>query len=232
MPAWATPEVVRSGFATGGYAAGGPTQPHENKLARKLSLTVADAGRFRGTLNAWYLSEEGLAQLREMASSGCFEAETPEETALLAVALLLESDPVACEQILDQITPYFDRFRFFPRPAAKPRGEGVHVGTVGNLRKALEALRPSTNILQQNATLTQWIPLYDRLVDLLAEPLNGSWQNRAGAWLKSYRDADPTDMSRRWSRPDGPFQRCRAALEQRLATGKLPAGEQKYVDWS
>ncbi|MCP4381523.1 MAG: hypothetical protein GY798_08935 [Hyphomicrobiales bacterium] len=230
MPVWATPEIVRGGFATGAYAAGGSISPDEKRLAKELAFEISDIGRLRTALNAWHLTEEGLGRLLKMAGSGCFDAETPEETALLAVAVLMDTNPSAGEAILDEITPFFDRLRFYPSPAPFPRGYGVHVGTVGGLRQALSEMRPSANVVRQNATLTVWIPLYDRLVDLLAEPVNESWRVRAREWIRSYRKADRNDMSRRWSRSDGPFQRCRAALEHRLRKGNLPVGEHKYID--
>lgn len=47
--------------------------------------------------------------------------------------------------------------------------------------------------------------------------------------MEDYRDADGQHMSRRWRRSDGPFQRCRSALERRLNGEILSIGEQGYV---
>lgn len=230
MPVWATPEIMRGGFATGAFAAGGPLQPHEEELADRLSLADRDTQRTRAALNAWHLGDAGLAHLHEMARSGRFDAQTPEETALLAIALLSQDHPENCDHILNAITPYFDRLRFFPAPAQYPVGNAVHVGNVGQLRKILKKLRPSDEILRQSASLSQWLPLYDRLVDLLAEPDDSGWPTRARAWMSQYDTADRRDMSRRWSDQDRPFQRCRRALEQRLSQKGLTAGQQRYVD--
>lgn len=229
MPVWATPEVARGGFATGGYAAGGDLLSHERKLADEVGTDFKDTGRVRAALNAWYLTDEGLARLRDMASTGCFDAMVPEETALLVVALVAESAPDAADSILETITPFFDRLRFYPRPRAHPPGDGVHVRTVGELRRALETVRPSDQLLIQNATLTVWIPLYDRLVDLVNAPIDDDWMTWAEAWRRDYDGADQAHMSRRWRRPDGPFQRCRSVLVQRLEGETPPASDTAYA---
>ncbi|MEO1564350.1 MAG: hypothetical protein AAFR98_13010 [Pseudomonadota bacterium] len=154
MPVWAMPEVERGGFATGAFAAGGELREHERALAQEMGISFRDIPRIRSALNAWHLSDDGLAHLGELALSGRFDAETPEETALLCVALLRETAPLGADIILDEITPYFDRLRFFPIVTAAPWYDGVHVRTVGQLRDALRRAKPSRNVLQQNATLT------------------------------------------------------------------------------
>lgn len=45
MPAWATPQVLRGGFATGAYAAGGALLPHELTLAEELKIASTDTRR-------------------------------------------------------------------------------------------------------------------------------------------------------------------------------------------
>jgi len=48
-------------------------------------------------------------------------------------------------------------------------------------------------------------------------------------WLKDFSAADTTHQSKRWSDPEGPFQRCRRALE-RLAAGKdVPPKDLNYL---
>lgn len=229
MPAWATPEVIPGGFATGTFVAGGSLRAHEHSLANELGISFAEVGRIRAALNAWYLSDDGLKRLREVASSGCFDVEAPEEAALLAVALLIEMQPTAVQTILNEISPFFDRLRFYPIPTAVPRGDGVHVRTVGQLRQSLYHIKPSKNVLQQSATLTTWIPLYDRLTDLLSELHGEAWEEMAVRWTKDYSLADHQHVSRRWSKPDGPFQRCRQLLEKRLSGELLSIGDKNYI---
>ena len=87
VPAWATLEVVTGGFATGELLAGGELRDHERRLLSELPTSVE--GNERQTLNSFFVTEEGMARLRDMLSSGRYEIEVPEEGALLVVAWLL-----------------------------------------------------------------------------------------------------------------------------------------------
>ena len=87
-PAWATPEVVHGGFATGSLAAGGPLLRHE--LDTMSGLPARWVGDERAALNEYYLSGDGRTALREMLSTGTFRVHVPEEAALLAVTWLRE----------------------------------------------------------------------------------------------------------------------------------------------
>jgi hypothetical protein len=89
-PAWATLRVVKGGFATGGLLAGGPLEPHERDLLARLGDDDQDTARAR--LNAYYLGEEGLAELDGTLASGRYRVRLPEEGALLAVAWLLRHE--------------------------------------------------------------------------------------------------------------------------------------------
>ncbi len=87
-PAWATLEVVQGGFATGTLLAGGDLQPHERDLLARLP--AVPAGSERAALNAFYLSDDGLAELQRLLASGCYRVHVPEEGALLVVAWLVQ----------------------------------------------------------------------------------------------------------------------------------------------
>jgi hypothetical protein len=85
VPGWATLEVVTGGFATGGLLAGGPLLTHERELlAEQPALSEADGRRM---LNAYFLSEKGLAQLY----AGRYDVDVPEEGALPVVAWLIDN---------------------------------------------------------------------------------------------------------------------------------------------
>jgi len=86
-PAWVTLGVAHGGFATGGFAAGGDLQSHE--VAKLSKVERCSAISERAALNAYYLSDEGRAELCEMLGSGCYRVSTPEEAALLTNAWLL-----------------------------------------------------------------------------------------------------------------------------------------------
>ncbi|MFV0475671.1 MAG: hypothetical protein ACK5MQ_15915 [Pikeienuella sp.] len=236
MPEWATPDVVRGGFATTTFAAGGKLRPHELRLARDLSLPdlgalrAGDVSRIRLALNNWHLSDEGLSRLREQAETGAFAARTPEETALLVVALLLESAPDAAEAILTEITPFFDRLSFYPIPAESAAGEGVFVRSVAQIRKRLASKKPRAEIVLQHHSLSRWIPLNDRLIDILSERGRPGWDLRAAKWLKDFENAKSLPMSRRWRRTDSPFQRCRWALVDLHGGKSLSPGKRADID--
>ncbi len=228
MPKWATPEIVRGGFATTAFAAGGKLQPHEFSLAERLSLPTTDTSRLRCSLNNWHLSDDGLNILRDQAKSGEFAAHTPEETALLVVALLLDSAPDSAEAILNEITPFFDRLRFYPVPRATTGGEGVFVRSVEQIRDQLKNKKPRAQIILQHKSLVRWIPLYDRLVDLLEAREQPQWKVLADAWLRDYEQATCEPMARRWQKSNSPFQRCRRALIQ--IHGGEPITQNMLVD--
>lgn len=75
VPAWATLEVAKGGFATGRLLAEGALQPHEQALLSRLQRD--DTGSARAVLNAWYLGEEGLAELRRMLQTSSCRSRSP-----------------------------------------------------------------------------------------------------------------------------------------------------------
>jgi hypothetical protein len=173
-PAWATLEVANGGFATGSLLAGGPLQPHEH--ARLSRLPAVPEGTERSALNASYLTDEGLAELGQLLDTGCYRVLVPEEGALLVVAWLLrQGDADAAHGILDAIGPFLDRLRFYPVPHPTPVAAGavVFLQDVGATAAQLAALRPSPRILALREALTVWTPLFDRLIGLFAETVEG-----------------------------------------------------------
>lgn len=230
MPAWATPQVMRGGFATGAYAAGGPLLPHETALSAELGIEGKDVATVRRVLNTWFVSDDGLARLSEWIDEQRYEADTPEEMALVCVVLLAASDHRAAKGILSEVAPFFDRIRFYPRPRKYPRPEGLRVRSVEQLRKALKAVRPRNDILVQNASLTIWMPLYDRLIDLLDTRDQSLDMAQTNAWLDDYEAANKAYMAKRWSEPGGRFQRCRHIIST-LAKGKaLEPKDERFLE--
>ncbi|RKH20258.1 hypothetical protein D7X74_04505 [Corallococcus sp. CA047B] len=172
VPAWATLEVAKGGFATGRLLAEGALQPHEQALLSRLQRE--DTDNARAVLNAWYLGEEGLAELRRMLRTGGYRIQVPEEGALLVVAWLLDHDQAErARGLLDQLAPFFPRLRFYPVPAATPQADTafVHVRDVGETRGALARVRPRPELQRQWESARVWTPLYDRLVALWAGAL-------------------------------------------------------------
>jgi hypothetical protein len=150
------------------------------------------------------------------------------------------------------------RLRFTPRPAAgtAPSGPAVHVQTAREAAAALNAIRPRPQITVMRETLGVWHPLFDRLVALWCDTVDGDlprlapgsgtdgmvtggwpcrrwpadWARRRSAWLAGYRRAaerhEPAD-SRRSAK--GNFARLRAALEACEHDSSALAGRQ--VGW-
>jgi hypothetical protein len=230
MPVWATPEVIRGGFSTGACAAGGKLLPHEQELAYELGYNSSDVAGTRVALNEWFLSDVGLARLQNWITSNCYEADTPEEMALVCVAIIAEARPDQAREILAEIAPFFDRLRFYPRPLPRPRAGGLHVNSVQDVRIALKQVRPRKDILIQHASLTIWIPLYDRLMDLLTARESREWTDTAASWTKDYDVADKSHMAKRWLDADGAFQKCKSVLESLLAGEPVSRRDEGYAN--
>lgn len=222
-PAWATLEVVTGGFATGALLAGGPLRDHEHALLARLGLSESDG---RAALNAWFLSDEGLAELRGRLRSGAFRVEVPEEGAWLVVAWLLEAgDAESALEIVAALAPFCDRLRFYPVPAEPAlQGPTLHRRSVAQVREALAARRVPAQLARQTEVLTAWLPWLDAGVALLLETVEGEAPrlatDAAGALVRR-ADGQPVVEggwpASRW--PEGWAARARDLLD------RCPAGE-------
>ena len=172
VPVWATPEVVTGGFVTGNLLAAGPLQAHEqSRLGDDHSVTTP-----RTALNAGYLSEAGLAELAQMLQSGHYRINVPEEGALLVIAWLSANDGVdAARQLLTELAPYFDKLRFYPRPADTAQHEGSQVcrWNTRQVVDCLEGRQRNQQIEAQRESVLVWAPLMDRLVETLCQSREG-----------------------------------------------------------
>lgn len=174
VPAWATLEVATGGFATGELRAAGPLRPHELELLSRLDRPQSTDAR--AVLNAYYLSEAGLAELGQLLHSCCYRIEVPEEGALLTVAWLLEQGHAErARALLDTLAPYLGKLRFYPAPSAQPLSQGasVHVQTVAATRQSLASITERAERLAEREALRIWSPLLDRAVALFVETVEG-----------------------------------------------------------
>lgn len=211
-PAWVTLEVAHGGFATGTFLAEGPLQEHETELLARLPQDARGVTP-RERLNLWFLSDEGLAELTRAIHSGRFRVELPEEGALLVVAWLLERSHVDLAlDLIAELRPLMHRLRFYPRRVTQPRPVGalVRLKSAGEVAADLRATRVRPPVATMNEALRTWNPLYDRLVALWGETVEGSlprleggravggwpctrwprgWGQRREAWLADYRSA-------------------------------------------
>lgn len=213
-PTWATPEVIHGGFATGALLAEAPLREDEAALLDG-GASLPDA---RERLNLWYLSDAGQARLRAALASGHYRVDVPEDAALLVVAWLLERDPAAALAIVDELRPWFGRLRFTPRWADAPMvaATSVHVATAHEVATALRAKRASRAVGAMNRTLGVWNPLYDRLVALWCDTVEGELPH-----LVDGRVAGGVPGRRR---PEAWAQRRAALLRDHAAAAALGGG--------
>jgi len=176
VPAWATLEVVKGGFATGELLAAGAIEDHERVLLERLP--PVPAGQERHALNAYFLTDAGLQELGRQLESGCYDIRVPEEGALLVVAWLVKNGYVpAARKLLDQLSPYFGNLRFYPVPLehAYPTGPRVHLQDVSVTLGKLQKVKPKKQILLQREAVNVWGPFCDRMVSLFLETVEEDW---------------------------------------------------------
>ena len=175
-PGWVTLEVVTGGFATGELLAAGPLQSHEKTLLK--NLPEAPEGKERATLNGYFLTEEGLADLQEKLRTNSYDVGVPEEGALLVVAWLVENRYTnEALALLDELSPFISELRFYPNPLDQPRrfGSRVHLQDVATTITDLKNIRPNKRILAQKEAIEVWAPYYDRVVALFLETVVNNW---------------------------------------------------------
>ena len=225
-PSWVTLRVMTGGFATGDFLAGGELQKHESALLERLSETIQ--GEERRSLNSYFLSESGLSECIDMLRTGRYEIAVPEEGALLVVAWLAQNGYTEeAREILEEISPYFNLLRFYPRPLESPRHPSstkVHVQTVGATIKCLQSIKPNLQILSQRESVSVWGPFYDRIVDMFLETMQDgwpcrrypeNWSDRALAILNEYPMLrEKHGLCRRLERPNQHYWQLRKFLEK------------------
>ncbi|MEH6350262.1 hypothetical protein [Pseudomonas sp. 3JA] len=179
VPVWVTLEVATGGFATGHLLAGGDLNEHERELA--ASIPGIRPGLERLDINAWYLTDEGLEVLRGYLAEGSYRVEVPEESALLSVTWLLGQQRVdEAWALIETITPFFDRLRFFPSPCEKLQFSAaqIHVFDVGEIRQRLLKLRGQSRVAVQKQVIEVCLPLYDAAVSHFLLTYQDDWPCR------------------------------------------------------
>jgi hypothetical protein len=234
-PAWATLEVVRGGFATGALLANGPLLDHERAALERAP--ASDFSSERAALNARALSAEGLDALRAMLASATFRVAVPEEGALLVVAwLLAHGQRAEAADVLDAIAPFFDRLRFYPVPDPRPLPESSVVSLVParEVARKLDARRPARRVMAMRDSLA-WRTLYDRVVALLAESVEGSplvvARDEVGALVRDAHGDFVVDGGTVGARTDGAWlARARDLLAEITAAARVTPMSKKLTD--
>mmetsp|Transcript_104030 Transcript_104030/g.164261 ORF Transcript_104030/g.164261 Transcript_104030/m.164261 type:complete len:767 (+) Transcript_104030:63-2363(+) len=193
-PFWVTLEVIGGGFATGRH---------------KAALQSGDKP------NIALLGLGGAQELEEMLHSGKYRIDYPESTAMLVVTWLLLRDRIEeAVAILAEISPWFDRLRFYPYPAetSVTPSTCICAHTLGDVRENLSDMvetSKDTNIKRnfqrmslQRAIHVLW-PLEVECVQLFLEtfeppsvevgwPLQHfaeTWKDKAASLLQKCQDA-------------------------------------------
>jgi hypothetical protein len=228
-PAWVTLEVAHGGFATGRYLA--EVEPSEDELAALPDGVPGTTARER--LNLWYLTDAGQAALLDALTTGDYRVEVPEDSALLTVAwLLAHGHEEAALDVVAELRPLMHRLRMTPRftKSVAPQGTAVRVASVGEVGASLRAITVDHRLAAMLETLRVWHPLYDRLVELWCDTVDGElphladgtvvggwpcrewpddWVERRARWLADY---DAAAGGRAVRPPKSNFARLRAAL--------------------
>lgn len=183
-PPWVTLRVEKGGFATGERLAEGPLRGHELDRLRALGLPADE--RARAALNASYLTEAGVEELRRMLREGTYQIDVPEEGALLAVVWLMDhGQEEVARDVLDVLGLWFPRLRFYPvpHPTSRASTDTFRLQDVGETVRQLDAVVERPMRLRQREGLRR-AAVYDRLVALLLEEDRGAgWIERARALL-------------------------------------------------
>jgi hypothetical protein len=182
-PAWVTLEVSHGGFATGRYLAESPLRDDELERVRSLP-TGAPGSTDRERLNLWYLGDEGQAVLLRAMRTEQYRVDLPEESALLVVAWLLDHGQVVeALDLVAELRPLMHRLRFTPRLTANtaPSGAVVRLESVATVAAAIRGTRVPAQLAAMRETLQIWHPLYDRLVALWCDTVDGDLPSLAEA---------------------------------------------------
>lgn len=196
-PGWVTLEVVHGGFATGSLAANGPLLPHELENLRVLQIPIdtedANAASLaRTALNLHFSNVEETSQLQKFLETGYFRVHIPEEGALLVFAWLLKNgERERAEKLIKTLAPFFDKLRFYPEPHSRRlrRSAGVFISSAGETVETLRKKSPQESVQKMNESILIWTPLYDRIVRLFLQTVDGAipqfCENADGSLVRS-----------------------------------------------
>lgn len=241
VPAWVTLDVAHGGFASGRFAAEAPLRADELAIASQVPDGTA-GWTDRERVNLWFLSDPGQERLRQALAGERYRVEVPEDAALPVLAWLLDRHHAeAALDLAGELRPWMHRLRFSPpfTRSTAPSGAMVRVQTAGQAAAAMMNRKPPSRIAVMAETLRVWTPLFDRLVTLWCDTVEGElpvltegrtgaavtggwpcrrwpadWAERRSAWLADYAVASRNHrLARQHLSPKSNFARLQQALE-------------------
>ncbi|MBO9495137.1 hypothetical protein J7438_13710 [Thalassotalea sp. G20_0] len=163
---------------------------NQMKLAGQLLISVTndqpnDLENIRSSLNRIWFTEPYSSHLENMLLSGKYRVNTPEEGVMLILMALHRSGHYdRAEELIETISPFLGRVRFFPEPVEQP----LPLNTNEAMKSVADVLTQLDNRfgpapahksnnrqrLDKNALVfDQWLPLKDRLVALIQDTVEG-----------------------------------------------------------
>ncbi|OPZ90087.1 MAG: hypothetical protein BWY75_00885 [bacterium ADurb.Bin425] len=121
-PPWVTLEVVKGGFTTGRFLAGGEVcQAERAKYAEIAAKSPGDfpaqpgPAAMRAALNSYFLEESGAQELSRLLTAKSYRLLVPEHGALLVACYLVEKGEVErAQDLIDKLVPFFSELAFYP----------------------------------------------------------------------------------------------------------------------
>ncbi len=99
----------------------------------------------------------------------------------MVVAWLVENGRAEdARSLLDEISPWMARLRFYPVPLQQPQpfGSQVHLQDVQTTIGDIQRIKPNVRLLAQKEAVEVWATFYDRLVALVLETFENDWPCR------------------------------------------------------
>lgn len=224
-PAWITLEVIKGGFATGNWLAGGEITPEEQHLLDKLQIKTSPENQ-RLALNSYYLTDDGMNVLNKCLDNENYLITVPEESVLLTVAWLIRNKAQAyARDLLDIISPWFSVLRFYPHIVEQPviSSSTVRVQELAMTIYDLKRIKPNKRVLAQKEAVTIWHPFKVKMVALLSEIVDKSssyiitplWRQSAKDLLAEYFQLRKQYfLCNKPIKNKGDFAKLRIAIEQ------------------
>jgi hypothetical protein len=190
-PPWVTLEVVKGGFATGRFLAGGEVCQAERAKYAEIAAkspgdfpAQAEPAAMRAALNCYFLEESGAQELSRLLTAKSYRLLVPEHGALLVACYLVEKGEVErAQDLIDKLVPFFSELAFYPVAgiycdvshgvvSQAPGGDLFSAMTCFELSRKFDNMQETSDLKLMKKVLAS-LPLYDQMVALLLETVVG-----------------------------------------------------------